>query len=298
MRLSSTLPESARYAGVPAKRGILAGVMLLRSVHSSCTYRWLGQPPEDKKPVAVRSDYALGAVEFVRTKLNLEPDARQTEVLASQASRGILNCTRQWGKSTVSAAKAVHRAYTKPGSLVLVASPSARQSAEFLRKMSGMAARLDIKPRGDGYNEMSLLFPNDSRIVGVPGSESTVRGFSSVSLMMIDEASRVEDAMYKSLRPMLAVAGGDLWLMSTPNGKRGFFYEVWEHGGDKWARIGVPATECPRIPKEFLEEERSQLGASWFRQEYLCEFVDNGQAIFGRELVESALDDDVEPLEI
>ena len=36
---------------------------------------------------------------------------------------------------------------------------------------------------------------------------------------------------------------------------------------------------------------------AWFAQEYLCEFVDNGSQLFGRELVEQALDDE-EPLEI
>jgi hypothetical protein len=39
---------------------------------------------------------------------------------------------------------------------------------------------------------------------------------------------------------------GDLWLMSTPNGKRGFFWDEWDHGGEEWERISVPATECPR----------------------------------------------------
>ena len=97
-----------------------------------------------------------------------------------------------------------------------------------------------------------------------------------------DEASRVSDSMYKALRPMLAVTDGDLWLMSTPNGKQGFFHEVWEHGGADWLRLSVPATECDRIGKEFLEEERRELGALWFRQEYLCEFVDNGTGIFRR----------------
>ncbi len=53
--------------------------------------------------------------EFVRTRLGFEPDELQAEVLESEAKRGILNCTRQWGKSTVAAAKAVHRAYTRPG---------------------------------------------------------------------------------------------------------------------------------------------------------------------------------------
>ena len=82
-----------------------------------------------------------------------------------------------------------------------------------------MVRQLGIEPRGDGDNEISLLLPNGSRIVGLPGTEATVRGFSAVSLLLIDEASRVDDAMYKALRPMLAVGDGDLWLMSTPYGQ-------------------------------------------------------------------------------
>jgi hypothetical protein len=235
-------------------------------------------------------------VKFVQEQLNFEPDDQQRRVLRARGKRGILNCTRQWGKSTISAAKAVHRAHTQPGSLVLVASPSERQSAEFLRKASGMVKMLGIKPRGDGDNSVSLLFPNGSRIVGLPGREGTVRGFSAVSLLLIDEASRVADTVYKALRPMLAIGNGDLWLMSTPYGKRGFFYESWEHGGDLWQRESVKAEDCERIDADFLEEERAQLGALWFRQEYCCEFVDNGASVFGRDLVEGAMDDDVDPL--
>ena len=217
-------------------------------------------------------------------------------MLLSDSRRGILNCTRQWGKSTVAAAKAVHRAFTRPNSLILVASPTERQSAEFLRKASEMLLRAGIAPRGDGDNATSLLFPNGSRIVGLPGTEATVRGFSAVSLLLIDEAARVEDSMYKALRPMLAVGGGNLWLMSTPWGKRGFFYETWEHADDEWTRVSVAAPECPRIAAEFLDEERRNLGALWFRQEYLCEFVDNGMGLFDRDLVEACLDDTVQPL--
>ena len=46
------------------------------------------------------------AVTFARTRLGFLPDAQQMEVLQSDAKRGILNCSRQWGKSTVAAAKA------------------------------------------------------------------------------------------------------------------------------------------------------------------------------------------------
>lgn len=231
------------------------------------------------------------ACTFAVQRLRFTPDEKQKCVLDSVSPRGILNCSRQWGKSTVTAVKAVHRAYTRPGSLTLVASPSDRQSAEFLRKAADFVRMLDIKPRGDGDNKVSLMFPNGSRIVGLPGNEGTVRGFSAVSLLIIDEAARVTDAMYKALRPMLAVGRGDLWMMSTPFGKRGFFYETWAHGGDQWARVEAPGTECDRIPTEFLEEEKEVLGSLWFEQEYLCRFVDNGTGWFEREVVEGALVD-------
>jgi hypothetical protein len=236
-----------------------------------------------------------GPVEFAKGRLGFDPDERQAAVLASGAKRGILNCTRQWGKSTVAAIKAVHRAYAAAGNLVVAASPTERQSGEFLRKASEMVARLGIRPRGDGKNAISLLLPNGSRIVGLPGTEATIRGFSAVSLLVIDEAARVPDAVYKALRPMLAVADGDLWLLSTPFGKRGFYYENWEHGGKEWERTTAPATECSRISAGFLEDERRQLGEIWFRQEYMCEFVDNGQHMFDRDVVMGAMDD-IEPL--
>ena len=238
------------------------------------------------------------AADWAREKLGFVADAAQERVLATDHKRGLLNCTRQWGKSTVTAAKAVHQAFTEAESLTLVVSPSARQSGEFVRKAARFARHLGVRTTGDGDNELSLLFPNGSRIVGLPGSEATVRGFSAVSLLLVDEASRVSDDLYHAVRPMLAVSGGALWLMSTPYGKRGFFYREWSSGGAEWERILAPATECPRIRASFLEEERRTMGERWFRQEYLCEFTDAVSGVFDGEAVQRALRDEIEPLRI
>jgi len=257
---------------------------------------WARNAPEIPEELKVKLA-APDAVEFARTRFGFEADERQAEVLRSEAKRGILNCTRQWGKSTVAAAKAVHRAFTRPKSLVLVASPSYRQSGEFVLKAAEMVSMLDIRPRGDGKNDVSLLFPNGSRIVGLPGLGGRVRGFSRVSLLLIDEASRVEDAMYRALRPMLAVGDGDLWLMSTPFRKRGFFYSNWVNGGPNWHRVRVTALECPRIKRAFLEEDREQQKGD-FEMEYMCEFMEDGLGVFSRDLVEKALDSRVKPLNV
>lgn len=187
-----------------------------------------------------------------------------------------------------------------PERLVLVVTPSERQSGEFLRKASGFVKKLGERARGDGDNEVSLMLQNGSRIVGLPGKEATVRGFSSVSLMLIDEAARVPDELYRGCQMSCIKlcgrcwrwANGDLWLMSTPYGKRGFFWEEWNQG-QGWTRITVSATQCPRIPRDFLEEERRTLGERWFRQEYLCEFTDVTSSLFREEDILACIRSDV-----
>ena len=83
--------------------------------------------------------------------------------------------------------------------------------------------------------------------------------------------------------------------MSTPYGKRGHFYEAWNET-TAWHRVEVPATECPRITPEFLQNERKALGDLWFRQEYECQFADVIDAVFRMADIERALTDDVKPL--
>jgi hypothetical protein len=257
--------------------------------------------PRSEAPAQQTPNVEMDAAEFARVRLGFFPDEKQMEVLRSPAKRAILNCSRQWGKSTVTAAKAVHRAYSRAGALVLVASPSERQSAEFLRKASGLMRRLGVRPRGDGDNAISLAFSNGSRIIGLPGKEATVRGFSAASMILIDEAARVPDEMYEALRPMLAVGDGDLWLMSTPCGQRGFFYETWtgaSGNAEEWMRISVKATECPRISSSFLNGERGAMTQGKFSQEYLCEFHGDGTEYFDRELIEAAVDLSIPELRI
>jgi hypothetical protein len=94
-----------------------------------------------------------------------------------------------------------------------------------------------------------LVLDNESRIVCLPCRDDTIRGYANVSLIVLDEAARVPDDLYKTVRPMLAVSEGRLICLSTPYGKRGFFYEAWAKGGDDWTRIEVRAGEL--VPHEW-----------------------------------------------
>jgi len=242
-------------------------------------------------PSVFESIRPVSPTRFLRDFLRLQPDPKQAELLQLDPHRCILNCTRQWGKSTITAAKAVHKACTEPGSLTIVLSPSARQSGEFVRKARQFLRKMGLSAANDGNNEISLALRNSSRIVGLPSSEGRIRGFSSVALLIIDEASRVHDSLYHAVRPMLAASDGQLWLMSTPAGRTGFFFREWSSPLNDWTRLSISAEECPRIGSRFLEEERRTLSPHTFRQEYCCEFLDPEDAVFSSALLEEAFTD-------
>jgi Terminase large subunit, T4likevirus-type, N-terminal len=224
----------------------------------------------------------------------LTPDPWQREVLQSPASRVLMLCSRQSGKSTVAACLALVDALQR-ASLVLLLSPSLRQSQELFGKVLQLYRRLHTTVPPDQESALRIQLTNGGRIVSLPGTEHKIRGFSGVGLLIIDEAARVDDALYYSVRPMLAVSRGRLLALSTPFGKRGFFHHEWTEGAG-WHKIKVTAQECPRISPEFLAEERTTLGPMWFRQEYECEFVDTLDQVFSYETVMGALSNDVQPL--
>jgi hypothetical protein len=207
----------------------------------------------------------------IMLKLGLDPDAWQLEILQGNHKRLLLNCARQCGKSTAVALLSLLEALVVPGAVILLLSRSQRQSAELFRMVATAFVRLRA-PYLHRKTAFELELTTGSRIVSLPCNADTIRGFSGVHMLVIDEAARVPDELYRTVRPMLAATDGRLICLSTPNGKHGFFYEAWAKGGDDWARIQVSASQCPRIKPEFLAQDRRAYGEAWFRQEFECSF--------------------------
>jgi hypothetical protein len=209
----------------------------------------------------------------------------------------LLNCSRQSGKSTMAAILALHQALSQALSLVLILAPAERQAKELFSKVAEAYRTLGHSEAipAESYRKLGMELANGSRIEALPGTEKTVRGFSGVDLLIVDEAARVADELYFAVRPMLAVSGGRLLMLSTPFGKRGVFHHEWTEG-QGWERYTVTAEECPRIPAAFLTEEREALGEWWYAQEYECRFMEAVDSVFTSELIQAALSDEVEPL--
>ncbi len=241
-----------------------------------------------------RRDIPADRVELAHL-VGLEPDRWQERLLQSNAPRVLMNCARQTGKSTAAGVLALHEALTTPGALVLILAPAERQAKELFSKVAGFYHALGHPIPADSYRKLGMQLTNGSRIEALPGTEKTIRGFSGAALLIVDEASRVDDGLYYAIRPMLAVSGGRLMMLTTPYGKRGVFFEEWT-GGEGWERYEVPAGECERIPASFLEEERRALPAWVYRQEYECSFEETDDQVFSHELVSAAITDEVTPL--
>lgn len=237
---------------------------------------------------------ALDTAAWAETATGFELDDWQLEVLQSSAGRVLLNCCRQSGKSTIAALATLHLAQYRPNTLALMLSPSLRQSQELFKKLIDVYHRLDGPVPTEAESALRIELQNGSRVISLPGKEATVRGYSGVDLLVIDEAARVADDLYFAVRPMLAVSGGRLVALSTPYGTRGWWHREYVEGGDVWRRWQVPAEQCPRITEEFLAEERQHLGEWWYRQEYSCEFMESKTQAFTWEMIKSATMEEVE----
>lgn len=232
--------------------------------------------------------------------------------------RLVLNCCRQAGKSTVVSAKAIHRAKYYPNSLILLISPSERQSVELMNKVEAFMSCDPQLPRLATDNKLEKEFINKSRILALPGSEKTTRGFSEPAMVIIDEASRVEEELYYSLLPMMEDPEAELILMSTPHGKRGFFFDAWN--SVHWSKVevtgrdilkrfrsekqymairekdGIWACYSPRHTEKSLKMKYDLMGDWWYRQEYCGEFVDSEDSVFNTDDIMAAITDSVKPL--
>jgi len=247
---------------------------------------------------------ALADPELFAARVTLESwrwkniDPWQRQVLTLKERYAILDCSRQSGKSSILAVKALWTALANESALVLVVAEQ-RQSNEDLRKVRELVRGYDryLRRKYNGQltcnllteNVGSLEFANHSRVVALPANEK-VRGFSAPSLVVVDEAGWVDDEVFIAIDPMMEVSKGQLVIASTPNGTSGFFYREWNN--PRYRRFRVPWWECPRISKESIAQKRELYGEAYVKQEYECEFLDDISALFTEQALRDSIDED------
>lgn len=204
--------------------------------------------------------------------LGIKLDSWQRAFLEDGSKRICLNCHRQSGKSLICAIKAIHKS-TLPDQTIIIISPSQRQSSQLHHTIRKLLREMNITPKVD--NATSTELTNGSRIISLPGSPWTVRGYSA-DIVIVDEAAGVNDEVFAAVSPMLLTTNGTMVILSTPQGQKGFYWDAF-NDREVWNVHQITVSENPRMKTadkmEMLEKEKKSLGSRLYSQEYECQFL-------------------------
>ena len=218
-----------------------------------------------------------------------KPFDYQADFLMCNSNRIVFRSGRQVGKTTMCAVKAIQHATTRDKAVVIILSPTQRQSGLMFRKIRALFKHKMLYNLLLNESQTMITLKNGSEIHSLPGNNpDTIRGFSP-TLLMVDEAAFVKDEIFVSSEPSLAATNGQMILTSTPFGKSGRFYQSFNE--DIFAKFHIPSKLCPLITAEFLENQKASKTEFEYLQEFEGEFIEEADNYFPRSLVASCIAD-------
>lgn len=285
----------------------------------------------EQSPAAAIADDILSAMSpthYLRS-LGYKPYLWQEVVASHPGKRKLVNGARQSGKSTILSGVTAHTAKYVPGSLSVIVAAIESQAVEDMERVKGFVAK-DPALKQVRSSDSLIEFSNGSRIMVVPATEKAARGWSAPRVILLDEASRIEDTVYASgIQPMTTNNPDCVMIaISTPNGREGFFYRAWQ--SDLWERFEIKApwqvvestwSLLPTESEEAFRSDRALRGIwgfysprhehfeeqSWklkdagprnYRQEYLVEFVEKEGAAFSYADIDAMMRTQARPIEM
>lgn len=183
---------------------------------------------------------------------------------------------RQVGATQGAAALAIHTTRYQPDVDAVIVSPSLKQSSEITTRARAGLRQLGERLVQDSASTLRLV--NGSRIISLPGSAKSVRGYAA-RLLILDEAAYIEDETFAAARALVAT-GGRLVVQSTPADESGAYHAIVMAQDPAWARFTVPSESVPTISPAFLATERAALGEDVYGREYECRFGKAGATLF------------------
>ena len=178
----------------------------------------------------------------------------QREVLKVQEGDVVINGARQSGKSTITSVLPAWTARFKPGSLSIIIAPTKNQASEDILKVRSCIRRDKSFPETKKMNETEIELMNGSRILVLPATDAA-RGYSGPDLVIMDEASRIDGSIFADVVvPMFTNKEHYLFVkISTPNGKKGFFYDEFSREGSERFEVVSPYLPDPNDPRLLID---------------------------------------------
>jgi len=225
-------------------------------------------------------------VNFARIILGVELYPYQKKWIRDRSKQKIFDAGRQVGKTTVTAIETIWEAFCFRDQQILIFSPTWRQTTILFTMILEIARSNPIIRRHIVKDTNTMLFfDNGSKVFGLTAGRTGLpgRGFSPTKAKF-DEGAFIPDQSFTAFIPFLVRHKAHIELLSTPFGKRGFFYNAFIHWKG-WSRHKVKSEDCPDMSKEDIEAERLKMTENEFRQEFEGEFIEEVDVWLPRELI-------------
>ncbi|MCK9371341.1 terminase family protein [Candidatus Dojkabacteria bacterium] len=240
-----------------------------------------------------RQKQSLDLRYYVKSNEGLDP--WQQEALDIQGNLAI-RAGRQVGKSTVISRKAVNFALMNPGVKVLIIAAAQREASFLFEKVRCELESIEFNCFAEKPTMTKIILKNGSEIHSLPTGRTgfLIRG-QTIDLLIADEAAYIPELVWLSVVPMIAVSRttrnfGWVWLLSTPFGNSGFFYNAFSDPSFK--HFHISAEDCPRITPQMLEQEKRRLSRNEYLQEWCGDFISSMDKFFPTELIKSCETED------
>lgn len=271
----------------------------------------LSQFPEHQRPLAgeIIEQCAMSRIWFIENVLkvtHIEPWQREElEALDSGATKLSIRSGHGVGKTCFCAWTALHFLLFRDDVKVIVTSPSAKQMSDgLIPEIQKWIARL---PK---WMSMQLEITSE-RLTRKPNNKNNFISFRTARkenpealqgvhaqsvLIIVDEASGVEEVIYEAGQGALSTVGSIAILIGNPTKPSGFFFKTHHELSDLWRTRKVSCMESSRVSEDYIKSQERTYGrdSREFKVRVLGEFPDSGEnAVIPREYVESAIGRDV-----
>jgi phage FluMu gp28-like protein len=240
---------------------------------------------------------------FVNTFFNFTPTKYQTDLLRDESKRVVICWSRQIGKTSTIALRAIWYALCHKKTLTLIITPSLRQSmimsdriSDSLGGLPNKYFRLFVKK----LQRTVIQLNNNSRIIALPNNPQLLRGYTA-NQVICDEAAFFRDdklVFYNVIYPMLATTDGILIASSTPWSKDSVFYRMCQN--PEFSKHIVTCQDVVKaglVKQSFIEEMRNQLPAERFQREFEAQFVEDADTWLPQSLIVQCIDSELQMID-
>jgi phage FluMu gp28-like protein len=241
----------------------------------------------------------LEPIQWLRENTGFEPFWYEAKILEDHALRlRVIRKSRQIGITTTICREGIWKACTSHDRLILIVSPSDRQSKEPMRRIQIVVdANPKLATMVTAKNKSEIDFNNGSRIISLPNNPDRLRVYAANDIYL-DEAAHFlnDEPVMAAIRPMLIATKGSFTIISTPFGKRGLFWNQYKiatdlKGVDETVKAYdlYPSTISPIITEQDLDRERPFYTELEWKQEYEGEFIEEVDVYYPMVLIEAAV---------